>query len=70
MVINSLTKQTGEFLVPKTLRCRFGGLFAMENVIGIEETPPALEQFFKATTNRKCELPIYMERESVPLMKI
>lgn len=41
-------KQTSKFLVPKKLRYRFGGNFAMKSFIGIEEKPPALEQFFKA----------------------
>ena len=47
----SLTKQTGEFLAPKTLRDRFGGVNAMKNFLGIVETPPVLERSFKGSTN-------------------
>ena len=35
----TLTKQTGNFFAPKTLRKRFGGLNIMENVLGLDETP-------------------------------
>ena len=34
-----MTKQTGEFVAPKALRDRFGGLYAMQNFRGIDETP-------------------------------
>ena len=62
-------KQTIKFLVPKALRYKFGGLFAMKNFMGIEKTPPAFEQSFKAAIKLKRELPVKIERESVPLMK-
>ena len=39
-----LTKQIGEFFAPKTLRDRFGGVNTMENFLGIDRTPPALER--------------------------
>ena len=34
-----LSKQTGEFLAPKSLGDRFGGIFAMKNFLAIDETP-------------------------------
>ena len=37
-----LTKQTGGFLAPKTLRDRFGGVNAMKNFLGIDEILPVL----------------------------
>ena len=40
----ALTKQTGEFLASKTLRDRLGGLNAMKNFLGLDETPPSLER--------------------------
>ena len=36
-----LTKQTGEFFVPKTLKDRFGGVNTMKNFLGIDRTSPA-----------------------------
>ena len=36
-----LTKQTGEFSAPKTLRGSFGGVNRMKNFLGIKRTPPA-----------------------------
>ena len=44
----TLTKQTGEFLAPKMLKDRFGGLSTMKNFLGINEKLPALERSFKA----------------------
>ena len=49
-----LTKQTGEFLAPKALRNRFGGVNAMKNVLGIDKAPPALERYFKVATKLRC----------------
>ena len=66
----SLTKQTGEFLAPKTLRDRFGGVNAMKNFLGIVETPPVLERSFKGSTKLRRELPTDIEMESIPLTKI
>ena len=65
----SLTKQTGEFLAPKTLRDRFGGVNAMKNFLGIVETPPVLERSFKGSTKLRRELPTDIEMESIPLTK-
>ena len=39
-----LTKQTGEFFAPKTLRNRLGGLNTMKKFLGLDEMPPALEK--------------------------
>ena len=65
-----LKKQMSEFLTPKTLRDRFGGLHTMKNFLGIDETPTALEQLFKAATKLKRELPTETEMETVPLMDL
>ena len=39
-----LTKQTGEFFAPETLRYRFDGVNQMKNFLGVDKTPPALER--------------------------
>ena len=62
-----LTKQTGEFFAPKTLKDRFGGVNAMKNVLGIDKTPPVLERSFKAATKLKGELPTDLQMETLPL---
>ena len=61
-----LTKQTGEFFAPKTLRDRLGGLNTMKNILGIDKTPPTLERSLKAATKLKGDLPTYLEMESIP----
>ena len=60
-----LTKQTSEFFTP--LKDRFGGVNAMKNFLGIDETPPALERSVKAASNRKSELPTDLEMDSILL---
>ena len=65
----SLTKQAGQFFVPKTLRDRFGGVNAMKNFLGIA-THPALERSFKAASKLKNELPIDLKMESIPLEEL
>ena len=50
-----MIKQTGEFLAPKTLRDRFGGVNAMKKVLGVIEGSPASEKFFKTATKPKTE---------------
>ena len=41
----SLTnKRTGEFLVPKTLREKLGGLNIMKSVLSLDKIPSALEK--------------------------
>ena len=63
----SLTKQTGKFFAPKTLRDRFGGINAMKNILCIDRTPPSLERSISATSKLKSELPTDLEMESIPL---
>ena len=65
-----LTKQTGNFYAPKTLRDSFGGLNTMKRVLGLDETPPALERFLKAVTKLKSELPTDLQMESIPLEEL
>ena len=48
-------KRTGEFLAPKTLREKFGGLNTMKNFLGID-APPVLERLFSAASKHKSEL--------------
>ena len=60
-----LTKQTGEFLAPKTLREKFGGLNIKKNFLGIDKAYPPLEKSFKAATKLKDELPTDLEMESI-----
>ena len=59
-----LTKQTGEFFAPKTLRDRFDGVNTTETFLGVDKTPPALERSFKAA------LPTDLEMESIPLEEL
>ena len=67
----SLTnKRTGEFLVAKTLRERFGGLNIMKSVLGLDKTPSKLERSFKAATKLRRELPTDVQMESIPLMEL
>ena len=61
-----LTKRTGEFFAPKTLRDRFGGVGTMKNFLGVDKTPSALERSFKAATKLDRELPTDLETESIP----
>ena len=49
---------------------RFGGLYAMINFLGIDETPHALERSFKAATKLRSELPTNIEMESIPFIEI
>ena len=48
----------------------FGGLKAMKNVLGLDETPPALQGSFKAATKLRRELPTDVEIESIPLEEL
>ena len=62
-----LTKQTGQFFAPKTLKDRFGGLNIMKNVLGLDETPPSFDRSIKAATKLKGELPAALMMESITL---
>ena len=67
----SLTNnRTGTFLLAKTLREKYGGLNIMKSVLGLDETPSALEKSFKAATKLSRELPTDIEMESIPLEKL
>ena len=67
----SLTnKRTGEFLPPKTLREKFGGLNIMKRVLSLDETPSVLERSFKAAIQLKSELPTDLQMESIPLKEL
>ena len=67
----SLTnKRTGEFLAPKTLREKFGGLNIMKSVLSLDKTPSTLEKSFKAATKLNRELPTDLEMESMPLEEL
>ena len=48
-----LTKQTGEFFAPKTLRDTFGEINAMKIFLGIDTTPPSLERSISAASKLK-----------------
>ena len=64
----SLTnKRTGEFLVVRTLREKFGGLNIMKSVLSLDGTPSALERSVKAATKLKGELATDLQMESTPL---
>ena len=66
----SLTnKCTGEFLTPKTLREKFGGLNTVKNFLGID-TPPVLERSIRAASKLKSELPTDLQVDSIPLKEL
>ena len=60
-------KRTGEFLVSKTLREKFGRLNIMKSVLSLDETQSVLERSIKAATKLKGELPTDLMLESMPL---
>ena len=62
-----LTKQTGDFFAPKTLRETSGGINAMKNFLGINRTPPSLERSISAASKLKADLPTYLQMKSLPL---
>ena len=62
-----LTKQTGEFFAPKTLKDRLGGVNAMKKFLGIDKTPPVLEISVKVATKLKVGLPTDLQMETIPL---
>ena len=69
--MESLTnKRTGEVLVPKTLREKFGGLNIMKSVLSLDKTPSALERSLKAATKLRRELPTDLQIESIPLKQL
>ena len=61
-----LTKQTGDFFAPKTLKDRFGGVNTIKIFLGIDKTLPALERSLKVATKLIRELPTDIEMESIP----
>ena len=63
-------KRTGEFLAPKTLREKFGGLNIMKSVLSLEQTPSALKRSISAATKLKSELPTDLQMESIPLREL
>ena len=65
-----LTKQTGEFFAPKTLRDRFGRVNTMKEFLGVDKTPPSLEESLKAATKLSRELSTVIEMESMPHMEL
>ena len=67
----SLTnKRTGEFLLAKRLKEKFGGLNKMKSVLSLDETPSALERSFKAANKLRRDLPTDLEMESIPLKEL
>ena len=62
-------KRTGEFLAPKTLREKFGGLNTMKNFLGID-TPPVLERLISAASKLKSGLPTDLQMEGIPLKEL
>ena len=65
-----LTKETGEFFAPKTLRDRFEGISTIKNFLGLDKTPTALERPVKAATKLSLELLTNLEMESIPLEEL
>lgn len=65
-----MAKKTCNFVAPKTLKNRFGGLSAVNKFLGIDETPAVSEQSFKAATKIKFELPTDIDLETALLIEI
>ena len=65
-----LTKQTGKFFAPKTLKDKFGGLNVMKNILDLDETTPLLERSLKAATKIKAGLLTDLQMETIPLKEI
>ena len=63
-------KQTGAFLVPKTLRGKFGGLNIVKSVLSLDQTSSALEGLISAASKLKSELPTDLQMESIPLREL
>ena len=63
-------KRTGEFLAPKTLREKFGGLSIMKSVLSLDQTPSALERLISAAAKLKSELPTDLQMESIHLSEL
>ena len=59
-------KRTGEFLAPKTLREKFGGLNIMKSVLSLDQTSSALKRSISAATKFKSELLTDLQIESIP----
>ena len=52
------------------MKCIFVWVNVMRSVLSLHETPPAIEQAFKAATKVKYGLPTDMEMESIMLMEV
>ena len=65
-----LTKQTGKFFAPKTLKDKFGGLNVIKNILDLHETTPLLERSLKAATKLKAGLLTDLQIETIPLKEI
>ena len=65
-----LTKQTGKFFAPRTLRDRFSGVNTKKDFLGINRKPPLLEKSFSAATKIKAALPTELEMESIPPIEL
>ena len=65
-----LTKETSKLYGPNSLKCIFGGVNILNNFLDIDETPSALERYFKGVTKLKHKLQTYAEMENIPLIKL
>ena len=63
-------KRTGEFVAPKTLREKFGGLNIMESVLSLDQTLSALERSISAASKLKSELQTDLQMESITLREL
>ena len=63
-------KRTGDFLAPKTLREKFGGLNIMKSVLSLDQTSSALKRLISAATKFKSELLTDLQIESIPLREL
>ena len=63
--INLTNKRTGEFLMVSSLKTVFGGRVAMQNMLGLETTPPGIEKSISSARQLLDITPTDLEMESM-----
>ena len=63
--INLTNKRTGEFLKLSSLKNAFGGRVPMQNMLGLDQTPPELERSINSAKNLIESIPTDLEMQSM-----
>ena len=63
-------KQTGQFLVPKALTEKFGGLNIMKSILNLDKAPLSMGRSISAASKLKTELPTDLQMETIPLQEL